>query len=115
MMKLYRCLSLGPKYVSYTEAYSEPSRTFTMKFFAKIVNGFQALTIFGKSSILGVHLGSEYAFDIRYSEHFSYFNSNLQMTNIRENEALKPNFLEKIHCSVGRTINILLQQKNHST
>ena len=35
--------------------YLEPSRTYKMKLFAKIVSGFQLLTIFTKSSILGVH------------------------------------------------------------
>ena len=36
----------------YAEAYSEPNRTSKMGHFAKIVNGFQSLTIFAKSSIL---------------------------------------------------------------
>ena len=34
------------------EMYSEPSRTSTMELFAKIVIGFQLLTIFMKNSIL---------------------------------------------------------------
>ena len=36
------------------EAYSEPYQTSKMERFAKIVNGFQPLTIFGKRSILDV-------------------------------------------------------------
>ena len=40
-----------------TKAYSELIRM--MKFLAKIVNTFHALTIFAKSSILDVRLGSE--------------------------------------------------------
>ena len=43
-----------------SEAYSEPSRIYQTELFAKIVNGFQQLTIFAKSSILDVRLGSEY-------------------------------------------------------
>ena len=50
------------------EAYSETSGTSTMEFFAKIVNGFQLLTIFAKSSLLDVRLGSEYASDSYYFE-----------------------------------------------
>ena len=44
--------------------YSEPSSTSKMMLFAKIVNDFQTLTIFAKSSILFLQLGSEYASDI---------------------------------------------------
>ena len=36
-------------------------QTYKIKFFAKIVNGFQLLNIFAKSSILGVWLDSECA------------------------------------------------------
>ena len=43
------------------EVYSEPSRTSTMELFAQIVEGFQLLAIFIKSSILDVRLGFEYA------------------------------------------------------
>ena len=42
-----------------TKAYSKLIRTSKMKFLAKIVNTFHALTIFAKSSILDVRLGSE--------------------------------------------------------
>ena len=42
------------------EAYSEPTRTSKMCFLAKIVNGLESLTIFAKSSISDVRLGSEY-------------------------------------------------------
>ena len=44
------------------EVYSEPSRTSTMELFAKIVIGFQLLTIFIKSFILDILLGFERAF-----------------------------------------------------
>ena len=37
------------KYTIETETYSEPSRTSKMKLFAKIVDGFQPLTILEKS------------------------------------------------------------------
>ena len=43
------------------EVYSEPSRTFTMEFFAKIVKSFHLLTNFIKSLILDIRLGFEYA------------------------------------------------------
>ena len=43
------------------EVYSEPSRTFTMELFAKIVKGFQLLIIFIKSSILDIRMDFEYA------------------------------------------------------
>ena len=43
------------------EVYSRPSRTSTMELFAQIVKDFQLLTIFIKSSILDIRLGSEYA------------------------------------------------------
>ena len=41
------------------EPYSEPSRNQRWVFFAEIVNGYQPLTIFAKSFILDVRLGSE--------------------------------------------------------
>ena len=44
---------------SYSEAYSEPSLISKMELFAKIVKGFQPLSIFAKNSILDVPLGSE--------------------------------------------------------
>ena len=50
----------------YPETYSETSQTSKMKLFAKIVNGFQPLTILAKSSSLEVWQGSEYA-SITYS------------------------------------------------
>ena len=45
------------------EVYLEPSRTSTTELFAKIVKGFQLLTIFIKTSILDTRLGFEYAFE----------------------------------------------------
>ena len=43
------------------EVYLEPIRTFTMELFAKIVKGFQLLTILIKTSILDTRLDFEYA------------------------------------------------------
>ena len=43
-----------------TEAYSKTSRKSKMELFTKISNGFKLLTIFAKSSILDVRLGSKY-------------------------------------------------------
>ena len=43
-----------------SEVYPDPSWTSKIGLFAKIINGFQPLTIFAKSSILDVQLGSEY-------------------------------------------------------
>ena len=47
--------------VRYPEAYSELCKLCKMEVFAKIVNGFQLITIFAKSSFLDVWQGSEYA------------------------------------------------------
>ena len=43
------------------KTYSDPRRKFRMKLFAKIVHSFRRLTVFVKSSILDVGLGSKYA------------------------------------------------------
>ena len=45
-----------------TEPYLQPSQTYKMELFAKIVNGFQPLIVFTKRSSLDVWLRSEYAF-----------------------------------------------------
>ena len=47
----------------YPQAYLEHSRISKMELLAKIVNGFQPLTIFLKSSILDIQLSSEHASD----------------------------------------------------
>ena len=47
------------------EVYPEPYQTSKMELLAKIVNGFQPLTIFAKSSILDVRQGSKYTSNIR--------------------------------------------------
>ena len=44
--------------------YSEPCQTSKMELFLKIINGRKPLTIFAKSSILDVWLGSERAFGL---------------------------------------------------
>ena len=51
---LFRTAILQNCYIvkSFSDAYSEPSRTSKMELFAKIVNGWKLLTIFAKSSIL---------------------------------------------------------------
>ena len=52
--------SLNNKHLS--EAYVEPYQTSKMKLFAKMVKGFQPLTIFTKSFILDVWQGPECIF-----------------------------------------------------
>ena len=47
-----------------TEAYSKPSQTSTMRLFWKLVNDYQQLTTFAKSSILDFWFGSECAFAV---------------------------------------------------
>ena len=47
------------------ETYSGPSRTSKMDLFVKIVNSFQLVTIFAKSSILDVQLGFEYVSELK--------------------------------------------------
>ena len=44
-----------------SETYSEASQAPKMELFAKILEGFQPLTVFEKNSVLDVWLGSEYA------------------------------------------------------
>ena len=61
-----------------TEDYSEPSRTSEIKHVAKIVNGFQPLTIFAECSILDVRLGSEYASFSSHSHKLNNMNINLK-------------------------------------
>ena len=60
----FKQLSLLSK-LFYTDAYSEPSRTSKLELFAKIFNSFSPLTIFAKSFIADVRLGSEYTSDYR--------------------------------------------------
>ena len=43
--------------IQIAEVYSEPSRTSTMELFEKMVNGFELLNIFTKSSILDIPTG----------------------------------------------------------
>ena len=47
-----------------SKALSEPSPTSKLGLFAKLLNGFQPLIIFAKSSILYVLLGHEHSCDI---------------------------------------------------
>ena len=51
-------------YLSFTEAYSEPSQTSKMNFFAKTVHCFLPLNIFAKSFIIDVWLSPECASDL---------------------------------------------------
>ena len=49
------CKMVGKKFaLQFSKMYSEWSQTSKMELFAKLVHGFQLLTIFSKSSILGV-------------------------------------------------------------
>ena len=50
----FNCLKLAYSYKKYSQAYSEPCQTSTMKHFAKIVNGFHHFHIFANISILDV-------------------------------------------------------------
>ena len=62
-LSIERWIKLSARYAtSIPEVYSEASQTSKIKLFVKIVNGFQPLTIFVKSSILNVWQASEYAF-----------------------------------------------------
>ena len=49
------------KFFVSSKAYSEPCQISKMEFSAKIVNGFQLLTIFAKNSMLDVWHDSEYS------------------------------------------------------
>ena len=59
--RYYRLYLLWNKVLS--EAYSEPSQTFKMERFSKMVNGWILLTFFAKNFILDVWLGSEHVSD----------------------------------------------------
>ena len=57
-----KCSFVGSNIVSFqiiqiAEVYSEPSQISTMELFEKIVNGFELLNIFTKSSILVIPTG----------------------------------------------------------
>ena len=55
-------------HIAYLEGYSEPYQISKKELFTQIVNGLKPLTIFVKSSISDVGLGSEYVSDIyRYT------------------------------------------------
>ena len=63
MSRIKKCFKdfeqhLQTLYSQATEANLEPSQIFKMEPFAKIINAFQPITIFAKSSILDVSLGS---------------------------------------------------------
>ena len=60
------------------EAHSEPSQVSKMDLFAKIVKGWKSLTIFAKSSILDVCLGSEYTSGFYMFQLPNYFLEILQ-------------------------------------
>ena len=50
----FNCLKLAYSYKEYSQTYSEPCQTSTMKHFAKIVNGLHHFHIFANISILDV-------------------------------------------------------------
>ena len=52
--------------IKISETFSEPSQTSKTELFAKIINNWKPLTIFTKSSILDVRLGSEYASELNW-------------------------------------------------
>ena len=55
------------------EVYSKPTQTSTMELLAKLVLGFQLLTIFIKSSTLDIPLGIEYASNNKFCRVFCFF------------------------------------------
>ena len=57
-----------------------------MEFFAKIVNGYELLNFFAKSSVLDVSQGSEYASGI---EHFVFWKVHFNCTLIDPLRALQ--------------------------
>ena len=69
--------------LSQTEAYSEPSQTSKMELIAKIINWFQALTIFAIISISYVRLGSEYS-SVKCLKEFQNFVESLYIQRIGE-------------------------------
>ena len=65
-----------------SEAYPDPSWTSKIGLFAKIVNRFHPLTIFAKSSILDVQLGSEYTFESSVLNLFPIRTAATGLTNL---------------------------------
>ena len=61
VQSLWGSAKLHEKYLGTAEPYLEPSQNLWRRFFTKIVNGCQPLTIFAKCSIIGVLLSSKYA------------------------------------------------------
>ena len=58
-------MTLVKEFNNITEAHSEPSKTFNMEAFLKIINGWKLLTISVKTSPLDVWQGSEYTSALR--------------------------------------------------
>lgn len=56
-MRIY----VGKSNINNPEAYLEPSPISKVKYFLEILNGFKALNVFAKISILDALMGSEYA------------------------------------------------------
>ena len=56
----YHGINRSTKWSCQTETYLEPCQISKMECFAKIINGFQPLTIFARRSILDVRQGSMY-------------------------------------------------------
>ena len=59
-----KCQDYSGKGKWVSKAWSQLSQISKMENFVNIVNGFKPLTIFEKSSILDVYLGSEYTFEL---------------------------------------------------
>ena len=69
---------------------------FKMELFAEIVKGFRLLTLFAKSSILHIWLGSEYASEISKG---NYFSGSTIVTCVQQNkcsEMFDKNWLKSI-------------------
>ena len=89
---LYSLILPKWSYRTYADAYSEPSRISKMELLAKRVNGWNLLTtvkgwnpltVFAKSPILNVRLGSEYVFDTSLMNFFSgLFNFSSVLVNL---------------------------------
>ena len=71
-----------------TEVYSEPSQTYKMELFVKIVNDSQS-SIFAKSSILNVWPGFGCAFG-------EYFQLSVSMANYRSNQPVDHTYQQKL-------------------
>ena len=87
-----------------TEAYSGPRQTFKLELFAKIVNGWELLTIFAKSFILSIWRSFDYA----YREIFSIVPKVVDQPLLIDMQIHTPKYVIKIFLISFITFRLLM-------